>query len=183
MIRALAVPLALGLLLVVGPAARPAAAKFEPDSTGMLDVPLTFDQERAVADTLAANLTAAWNAADLDAWTACYWPDASSVTLRGGLMSDRKEIAERQAARWSGIFKGSRIRITVRRVRGLGNAALLVEADVAIRGYQSLPAGIRARADGALAARASYVLLNRFGRWRILHHQCTAEAEAPRGRN
>jgi uncharacterized protein (TIGR02246 family) len=169
-------------LLLVGPAVPPAAAEFEPDSSGMSDAPLTVEQERAIADTLVNHLTAAWNGADVDEWIAQFWPDAESVTLRGELLSDRNEIRERQAALWTGIFKGSRVKISIRRVRGLGTAALLVLADMEITGYESLPAGIRARADGVLAAHASYALLNRFGRWRILSCQCTAVIPPPAGK-
>lgn len=167
------------ILLAAGPAVRPATAEFEPDSTGMRDVPLTMEQEHAIADSLVQRLTRAWEAADVDDWTAEFWPDATSVTLRGELMADRNEIKERQGALWTGIFKGSRVQYSIRRVRGLGNAALLVEADMAVRGFRSLPAGIHGRADGTLAARATFTLLNRFGRWRILSCQSTAVMGTP----
>jgi len=168
-----------GMLLAAGPAVRPAAAEFEPDSTGMLDVPLTMEQEHAIADSLVNRLTRAWDAADVDEWIGQFWPDATSVTLRGELLADRNEIRERQGALWTGILKGSRVKYSTRRVRGLGNAALLVEADMEITGYGSLPAGIRARADGTLAARTMITLLNRFGRWRILSCQETAVMGTP----
>lgn len=160
-------------------AAPPAAAEFEPDSAGMSETPLTVEQERAIADTLVNRLTRAWDQADVDEWTAQFWPDAAAVTMRGEILTDRNEIRERQAALWSGIFKGSRIKASIRRVRGLGTAAVEVDADVEITGYASRPAGITARPDGALAARASLILLNRFGRWRILSAQGTAVRPAP----
>ena len=167
------------ILLTAGPAVPRASAEFEPDSTGMLDVPLTMEQERAIADSLVSRLTRAWDAADVDEWIGQFWPDASSVTLRGELLADRNEIRERHAALWTGIFKGSRVAYSIRRVRGLGNAALLVEADMKVTGYVSLPVGIRSRTDGALEARTMFALLTRFGRWRILGSQCTAVMGAP----
>ena len=157
-------------LLVAAP---PAAAEFEPDSAGMSDTPLTVEQERAIADTLVNRLTRAWDQVDLDEWTAQFWPDAGAVTMSGEILTDRNEMRERVAALWSGIFKGARLKLSIRKVRGLGTAALEVDADAEIKNYASRPAGISARSDGALAARTTLILLNRFGRWRVFSSQST----------
>jgi uncharacterized protein (TIGR02246 family) len=174
-IRTIAVSLVFLALL----AAAPAAAEFEPDSTGISDVPLTEEQEAAIAATVVRGLEDAWKEADVEAWRDLYWPDADCVDLQGGLLTDRAEILERQAALWSGIFKGSRIRMTIRRVRGLARTALLVETDNELTGYESLPSGVHARADGVLPMRESLMLSNRFGRWRVFSAHCTAVRDVP----
>jgi uncharacterized protein (TIGR02246 family) len=168
------------LLAFLGPLdAAPAAAEFEPDSAAMAEPVLTDDQEAAIADAVVRGLEKAWSEADVDAWRDLYWPDAECVSLQGGLLTDRSEILERQGALWSGIFKGSKMKMKIRRVRGLARTALLVETDNALTGYQSAPPGIRPRADGALAMRQSLVLTQRYGRWRVLSSHCTAVRTSP----
>lgn len=175
MIRAtLALLALLGLL-----AAAPAAAEFEPDSAAMSAPPLTSEQEAAVAAAVVRGLEKAWSDADLDGWRDLHWPDAECVNLQGGLLTDRTEILERQGALWSGIFKGSTMRMKIRRVRGLARTVLLVETDDELTGYEAAPPGIHPRTDGALAMRQSLVLTQRYGRWRILSSQCTAVRTSP----
>lgn len=175
MIRTIAVSLVFLALI----AAAPAAAEFEPDSAGISDVPLTEEQQAAIAATVVRGLEDAWKQADVDAWRDLYWPDADCVDPQGGLLTGRAEILERQAALWSGIYKGSRMRMTIRRVRGLAPTVLLVETDTELTGYESLPPGVHARADGVLCMRESLVLRNRFGRWRVFFAQCTAVRDVP----
>jgi uncharacterized protein (TIGR02246 family) len=170
----------LCLLAILGPlAAAPAAAEFEPDSAAMAAAPLTSEQEAAVAATVIRGLEKAWSDADVDAWRDLYWPDAACVNLQGGILTDRTEILERQGALWSGIFKGSTMKMKIRRVRGLARRVLLVETDNELTGYESAPPGIHPRTDGALAMRQSLVLVQRYGRWRVLSSQCTAVRTPP----
>jgi uncharacterized protein (TIGR02246 family) len=151
------------------------------DSVILDPTPLTPGEERAMAEEVVAGLTEAWNHGDGEAWASEYWADAEFINIMGSVLSGFDQIAARHQALFDGAFKGSRIRMKVRRVRSLGAAAILFDTDVELTGWKALPPGVKARPDGVLFTRMKHVLLNREGWWRLVASQNTDVKGPPTG--
>lgn len=181
--RHLAPALAL-LLALASPPTAPAQTGHPvplPDSVVLDPTPLTPGEERAMAEDIVARLAAAWGKGDGEAWANEYWADAEFINIMGMVLSGREQIVQRHQELFDGSFKGSHIKMKVRRVRGLGGAAILIDTDVEVTRWRALPPGVRARPDGVLFTRLKHVLLNREGWWRLIASQNTDVKEPPPG--
>ncbi len=116
----------------------------------------------------------AWNRGDATAWSQAFAEDADFVNILGGVFAGREEIERRHAAIFSSFFKGSRNRVTVRRLTFPIPGLAILDTDQEVTGYASLPPGVRpTRPDGALVTHMKYVVQLRDGAWRILSGQNT----------
>ena len=181
-----------GLFLLLGAAfllpavPRPASAQTEhpvplPDSVVLDPTPLTPGEERAMAEDIVARLTGAWKKGDAEAWANEYWADAEIINTVGTVLKGRDQIIMHYKALFEGAFKGSRLTMRVRRVRGLGAAAILVDTETEVTGWKAVPPGVSARPDGVIFTRLKHVLLNREGWWRLIASQNTDVNEPPPG--
>lgn len=151
------------LLLLVAAASACACAP-DPASKG----------EGAIRDALA-HQAEAWNRHDIRAWMEPFAEDAEFINIVGMALLGKREIEERHAQLFNGIFSRSRVVMTTWRVRSLGATAALSETDYELRGYDRLPPGIQPTdADGTLRTRMKNVWQLRPEGWRILAAQNTA---------
>jgi len=116
-----------------------------------------------------------WNRHDAKAWVSPFSEDAEFINILGTSLQGRAEIERRHAEIFATIFARSRIIVTTRKVRMLGNGAALAETDYELRDYDRLPPGIQATdADGTLRTRLKYVCELGSSGWRIVAAQNTA---------
>ena len=152
------------------PVALPAAAALRADAAELVIRRLLEEQSNA------------WNRHDADAWVTPFSEDAEFVNILGTLLEGRAEIARRHAEIFKSIFARSRVVVSVRRLRILGESAAIAETDYELRDYDRLPPGIQPTdADGTLRTRLKYVFERSPAGWRIVAAQNTAvlPARAP----
>lgn len=155
-------PLALAVSLLASAGLSPAAPpdQSHPDAAALL--------------RLVQAQAEAWDRGDAAAWSRAFAEDADFVNILGGVFTGRLEIQQRHALIFSGFFKGSRNRVTVRRLTFPAPGLAILDTDQEVTGYASLPPGVRpTRPDGALVTHMKFVVQLRDGAWRILSGQNT----------
>jgi uncharacterized protein (TIGR02246 family) len=116
--------------------------------------------DRAAIEAIVANLEAAWNAGDGEAYAAPFSPDADFVTIRAEHFRGRDAIASGHAGIFWTIYAGSVNRYTVESVRLLRPDVALVHVHAVL----DAPSGPMA---GRHMARFSAVLTREAGGWQI----------------
>lgn len=130
--------------------------------------------DAAALQRLAQDQAEAWNRGDAAAWSQAFTDDADFVNILGGVFTGRQEIERRHAVIFSGFFKGSRNRVTIRRLAFPAPDLAILDTDQEVTGYAALPPGVRpTRADGALVTHMKYVVQRQQGVWKILSGQNT----------
>lgn len=140
--------------------------------------------DEAAIRQLVATQAEAWNRQDAAAWSKDFAPEADFVNIAGGVFLGRAEIERRHAAIFATIFKGSRTRVTVRRLVFLGPEVAVVDTDHEVTGHSGLPPGVQnTEASGVLRTRMKYVMKKADGKWQIAAGQNTdvKPAPAPKG--
>ncbi|OJH38602.1 SgcJ/EcaC family oxidoreductase [Cystobacter ferrugineus] len=136
-------------------------------------------QDEVELRQLVAEQAEAWNRGDATAWTQDFTPDSDFINIAGSLFQGRAEIEQRHAAIFSTIFKGSQVKVTVRRI-------VFPEADIAVvdtvhelTGHSGLPPGVQNTEPGLLRTQMKYVMKKTSGQWRILAGHNTDVKPAP----
>ena len=127
---------------------------------------------RAAAETIAAALTAAWNAADGEAFAAQFAGDADFVNIFGMHVVGRDEIEKLHQTIFDTIYQGSHNAFTVEEVRALGDHAGIAH----IRAHLHVPSGQLA---GEIATLATVVLTREGHAWQIVAFQNTRVQTPP----
>lgn len=128
---------------------------------------------------IVADLDAAWAHADADRWASHYAPDAEFINILGMVMPNVEAMRARHHEIFHGVFKGSRHKGTLRKLRFLGPDVAIADVDIEVTGFSALPPGSRPTAPGVLRTRMRHVLQKAGSRWRIVATQNTAVAPAP----
>jgi len=137
--------------------------------------------EAAIRQIVAAQ-TEAWNRHDAVAWSKDFEPDADFVNIFGAVFQGRPEIEKRHAVIFTGLFKESRTRVTVRRLVFLGPEVAVVDMNHEVTGHTALPPGVQnSDESGTLRTRMKYVLKKTGGTWQISSGQNTDVKPAPKG--
>jgi uncharacterized protein (TIGR02246 family) len=120
--------------------------------------------------------SAAWAAKDGVAYGATYTVDAEIVNPVGGILAGRAQIASQHVFLFNpatGPFRASTSSWTVRDVTFLTGTTALVQTDVTLTGYSSLPPGLPAVQPGVVRNRVTWVAIKRGGEWLIDFQQMT----------
>ncbi len=119
-------------------------------------------------------LAAAWNAGDGNAWAAEFWPDGSLINILGVIFPNQPAVAGVTTAILQGPFKDSTFTPSIRRLRILGSDSAIVDTDISVTHFRTLPPGAVATKPGLLLTRLTLVYQNRAGAWKIEAAQNTA---------
>ena len=125
------------------------------------------------ARAMVARFADSWNRADGAAYGENYWPDAELVDPSGVISLGKAAIVQEHVDLWAGMFKGSHVTGTVRRIRMLGPRFMMVDFDVELSGLRNLPPGSPADAAGVVRNHLKHVLERRHGVWKVLAAQNT----------
>lgn len=138
--------------------------------------------DEATIRQLVAAQAEAWNRQDAAAWSKDFAPDADFVNIVGSVFQGRAEIEKRHAAIFASVFKGSRTRVTVRRLVFLGAGLAVVDTDHEVTGHGGLPPGVQnSDESGTLRTRMKYVMRKTDGKWQIVAGQNTDVKPPPKG--
>jgi uncharacterized protein (TIGR02246 family) len=116
---------------------------------------------------LLGELTDAWNRGDASAFGARYQADGTFTNVNGGFYVGRDEFDLRHDEVFRGVFKGTTLSMTVRKLRLIRPDVALVDIDVGVFGCHAQPPGIHAGSDGALRTCLLMVLTKDHRRWWI----------------
>lgn len=124
---------------------------------------------------------AAWNAGDATAYSARFAPDGGFTNIFGMMLYGHEAFEARHRQIFSTFFKGTRRKMTVRRVRFVTPDVALVDVDTEVAGIRAMPPGVSLPADGILRTRLLQVFVKRRGAWWIeAYHNVDLKA-APGG--
>jgi uncharacterized protein (TIGR02246 family) len=124
-----------------------------------------------IADIVSA-VTAAWAAKDASAYTAPFAEDVQIVNPVGALIFGREAFRAQHAFLFNGPFAGSTQTIVVRDIQFLTGTIAIVQQDVSLTGYVSLPPGLPS-SGGVVQTRVTWVVEKRGGSWEIVFQQMT----------
>ena len=139
---------------------------------------MATDDDQQIAE-LVQHLADSWNAGDAEQWVRDCIVDCDFINIRGDVMENRLANQERHARVFAGPFRGSRIAMSVRRVRYLAGDVAVVDTDCRVTGAPGMPSGIQPTQPGVLATRLKHVLVRSNGRWQIAASQNTAVSPLP----
>jgi uncharacterized protein (TIGR02246 family) len=131
----------------------------------------------AAAHAMVQRFVDSWNRADGAAYGENYWPEAELVDPSGRISRGQAAIVQEHVDLWGGIFKGSHIKGTVRRIRMLGPTFMMVDFDTELSGIRQLPPGSPADAAGVVRNHLKHILERRQGAWKVLAAQNTFIAQ------
>lgn len=167
-------------LTILAVACDDGATPVSPDETASPSVPALSSRgesqrgEGAIEELLAA-YEEKWAAKDAAAYAALYAPDADFVAPVGDILAGRGAIQAQHAFLFRGPFAGSVATTSTRRIVFLTRRAAMVDIDVALTGYASLPPGGRLRetSPGVVRTRMKWLVEKRRGEWEIAAQQMT----------
>jgi uncharacterized protein (TIGR02246 family) len=136
-------------------------------------------QSEADLRKLMAVQSEAWTRGDAKAWSRDFAPDSDFVNIVGSVFEGHDQIEERHAAIFASIFKGSQVKVTVRRIFFLGDDIAVVDTVHELSGYIKLPPGVQNTEEGLLRTRMKYVMKKNAGQWQIVAGQNTDVKPAP----
>jgi uncharacterized protein (TIGR02246 family) len=123
--------------------------------------------DEAEIQELLGELTDAWNRGDTGAFGARYRSEATFTNVNGGFYVGRDEFNLRHAEVFRGVFRGTTLALTVRKLRFLRPDVAIVDIDVGIFGCHARPPGVQVGSDGALRTCLLMVLTKDAGKWWI----------------
>jgi uncharacterized protein (TIGR02246 family) len=117
---------------------------------------------------------AAWNAGDGLAWASAFTDDADYVNVLGDVFQSREEIARQHIFTLGGPYKGSHLRIRIRKITEPAPNVAVIETEYDLTGFNVLAPGIAPTAPGLLKSRMKYIALKQGEQWSFIAAQNTA---------
>jgi len=121
----------------------------------------------------------AWNKGDAKAFAAHAAEDCLFTNIVGTPFVGRQIFEERHAHIFATIYAGSHLTMRIRTLKFVTADVVIVEAELALTGYKSLPPGIQADADRTLYTELEEVLVNRPGGWQMVAFHNVDRKPAP----
>ena len=109
---------------------------------------------------LLSNLENAWSAGDARAWVAEHAWHCVVINMLGQQLAGYEENERWHAEMFTGVLRGSRLRIAIERVRypNSSNVTAVVDATATLSAYRTLPAGVQDGGSGTLHLITRFVL-------------------------
>jgi uncharacterized protein (TIGR02246 family) len=109
----------------------------------------------------------AWNNGDAPAFSHAFMADGCFVNVLGSLSYGREPFEAQHAKIFGTIYKGSTIKLPIRRVQFLRSDVALVDIDAELSNCAHLPPGLKTETDGIVRTRLQEVLVKESGRWQV----------------
>jgi uncharacterized protein (TIGR02246 family) len=116
---------------------------------------------------LMSELTDAWNRGDAAAYGARYLPDATFTNVNGSFYVGREEFDLRHQEILRGVFRGTAVAMTMRKLRFVRPDVAIVDVDIELSGSRLRPQGVQVGPDGTLRSCLLMVLQKERGAWWI----------------
>jgi len=134
--------------------------------------------DEAEIQELLGELIEAWNRGDANAFGARYQSDATFTNVNGSFFIGRDEFNFRHEEVFRGVFRGTTLALTARKLRFVRPDVAIVDLDVGISGCAARPPSIQVGSDGVLRTCLLMVLTKDAGKWWIAaYHNVWRSAE------
>ena len=121
----------------------------------------------------------AWNRGDAAAFGAHYRADGTFTNVNGTYHFGREAFDQRHAEVFGGVFKGTRLSLTIKNLRFVAPTVAVVDADTTISHCRTTMPGMHLDADGAAHTSLLIVLIKEAGDWWIAAYHNVWRAKAP----
>jgi uncharacterized protein (TIGR02246 family) len=125
------------------------------------------DDSKAISGLLARQ-EAAWNSGDAKGFSEQFDADGSFTNIIGTVLFGREDFERQHARIFSTIYKGSTLKLVVRRIHFPMPDVAVADTDTEVTNYQRLPPGLPVPVDGVLRTRLLQVLVRKNGAWWIV---------------
>jgi uncharacterized protein (TIGR02246 family) len=123
------------------------------------------DTDQSAIEAIIESQRAAWNRGDAKAFAAAFMSDGCFVNVFGALSYGREVFEAQHAKIFSTVYKGSSVKLPIRRSHFLRPDVALVDIDAELSGHQGVPPGLRTEPDGVIRTRLQEVLVKNNGVW------------------
>lgn len=134
--------------------------------------------DEAAIQEILDGLSEAWSRGDAEAYSARYRADGTFTNVNGTFHVGREEFERRHAEVFGGMFKGTTLTLTSRKLRFIRPDVAALDVDAGVFGRQALP-GVEVGADGAMHSSLLMVLVKEAGDWWIDTYHNVWRAAAP----
>jgi uncharacterized protein (TIGR02246 family) len=120
---------------------------------------------------LVAHLESSWNRYDSKAFASIFAEDADFIHILGGHYIGREAVDKAHRVIWDTIYKGSKSKMEVHKIRSLGEEAAVVFTQATLEFFQ----------DGekvVIKSRPTLIAHSNNGKWQIAAFQNTLQKEA-----
>jgi uncharacterized protein (TIGR02246 family) len=111
---------------------------------------------------------AAWNRGDSRDFSMDCDNEISFTNILGKVYFSREDFDELHAQIFKTIFKGSTIKLLLRRIHFPSKTIAVVDLSAEVTGYQALPSGVKAPTDGVLRTSLMQVFIRTESGWRMV---------------
>jgi len=123
--------------------------------------------DEAQIRAIVAEQIAAWNTGDGVAFSKSFAPEGSFTNIRGSVFYGHKAFEDRHVEIFTGFFKGSRLTMSVTRIRFVRPDVAIVDLATEVSNLIGNPPGIRPNAAGKIVTRLQQVFVKDQGVWRV----------------
>ena len=109
----------------------------------------------------------AWNAGDAVAFSRSFAEDGSFTNIRGTVFYGHKAFEDRHREIFIGFFKGSKLTMSVTRIRFVRPDVAIADVATEIGNLSGAPPGVRPNAAGRIVTRLQQVFVRDDGIWRV----------------
>jgi uncharacterized protein (TIGR02246 family) len=118
-------------------------------------------------ESLVDGLQAGWNLGDAKQFSAQFDADGGFTNVLGMVYYGQESFKERHDAIFKSVYKGSKSRFAIAKLRFIRPDVVIADVDAEISGFSALPPGIRAGADGVMRSKLQTVLVKEGESWWI----------------
>jgi uncharacterized protein (TIGR02246 family) len=137
--------------------------------------------DEAAVRAIIDSETEAWNVGDAKAYSAHFAEGGSFTNIVGMVFYGREAFESKHVEVFATIFKGSRLKQTIRKLRFVTPDVAIADTDGEVTGFAGLGPGVQAWPDGVLRVRLQQVFVKRSGAWWIeAYHNVDAKVLPPR---
>lgn len=116
---------------------------------------------------IVAEQAAAWNVGDARAFSRSFTEDGSFTNIVGTVFYGHQAFEDRHRDIFAAFFKGSRITMTVGRIRFVRPDVAIVDVATEVSDLAGTPPGVRPNAAGRLQTRLQEIYVKDGGDWRM----------------
>lgn len=109
----------------------------------------------------------AWNVGDAVAFSRSFAPEGSFTNIRGTVFYGHRTFEDRHREIFAGFFKGSRLSMSVTRIRFVRPDVAIVDLATEVGNLSGAPPGVKPNAEGKITTRLQQVFVRDAGVWRV----------------